>query len=69
MNLNASTSKIQISANMYPNFVKEILLKSIRDGLSNDVLIIFFGCVVVKIIIMEDCVPELKYNRQLIEFY
>ena len=53
MDLNALTSKIQISANMCPNFVKEILLKSTRDGLSNDILIIFFGCVITSISIVE----------------
>ena len=69
MDLNASTSKISISVNMFPNFVTKILLKSTSKCLSNDMFIIFFGYVVVKISIMEDYVPELKYNRNLIEFY
>ena len=69
MDLNASTSKIQISASMSPNFVTKILLKSTSKCLPNDMFIIFFGYVVVKISIMEDYVPELKYNRNLIEFY
>jgi len=49
--------------------VTKILLKSTPKCLSNDMSIIFFGYVVVKFSIMEDCVPELKYNRNLIEFY
>ena len=53
MDLNASTSKIQSSANMSPNFVKEILLKSTHDSLSNDIFIIFFGCVITNISIVE----------------
>ena len=69
MNLNASTSKSQISASMSPNFVIQILLKSTAKCLSNDMFIIFFGYVVVKISIMEDYVSELKYNRNVIEFY
>ena len=69
MDLNASTSKIQISASMSPNFVTKILLKSTSKCLPNDMFIIFFGYVVVKISIMEDYVPELKYNQNLKEFY
>ena len=69
MNLNASTSKSQISASMSPNFVIQILLKSTAKCLSNDMFIIFFGYVVAKISIMEDYVSELKYNRNVIEFY
>ena len=69
MNLNASTSKIQILASMSPNVVTKILLKSTSQCLPNDMFIIFFGYMVVKISIMEDYVPELKYNRNLIEFY
>ena len=69
MNLNASTSKISISVSMSPNFVIKSLLKSSSKCLSNNMFIIFFRYVVVKISIMEDYVPELKYNRNLIEFY
>ena len=69
MNLNALTSKIQISASMPQNFVIQILLKSTAKCLSNDMFIIFFGYVVVKMSIMEDYVSELKYNRNVIEFY
>ena len=69
MDLNASTSKIQISATMSSNFVTKISMKSTSKCLPNDMFIIFFGYVVVKISIMEDYVPELKYNRNLIEFY
>ena len=69
MNLNALTSKSQISASMSPNFVIQILLKSTAKCLSNDMFIIFFGYVVAKISIMEDYVSELKYNRNVIEFY
>ena len=69
MNLNALTSKIQISASMPPNFVIHILLKSTAKCLSNDMFIIFFGYAVAKFSIMEDYVSELKYNRNVIEFY
>ena len=68
MDLNASTSKIQISASMSPNFVTKILLKSTSKCLPNDMFIRLFGYVIVKISITEDYVPELKYNRNLIEF-
>ena len=68
MDLNASTSKVQNSATMSPNFVTIILLKSTSKCPSNDMLIIFFGYMVVKISIMEDCFPHVKYNQNLIEF-
>ena len=69
MDLNASTSKIQISVSVSPNFVRKILLKSNSKCVPNDIFIRFFGYVIVKISITEDYVPELKYNRNLIEFY
>ena len=69
MDLNASTSKIPISVNMSPIFVRKSLLKSTSRCLSNDMFIRFFAYVVVKISIMEDYVSGLKYNRNLIEFY
>ena len=67
IDLNAPSSKIQISLSVSPNFMTKILLKSTFDGLSNDILIIFFGYVVAKIFIFEDCVPTLKYYWNLIK--
>ena len=52
--LNAPTSKIQISSSMHPNFPTRILLKSICNSLSNGILTIIFGHVVVHIFIVED---------------
>ena len=69
VDLNAPISKIQISVSMSSNFVTKILLKNTSKCLPNDMFIIFFEYVVVKISVMEDYVPELKYNRNLIEFY
>jgi len=67
IDLNAPSSKIQISLSVSPNFMTKILLKSTCDGLSDDILIIFFGYVVAKIFIFEDCVPTLKYYWNLIK--
>ena len=64
VDLNASTSKIQISVNMLPNFVTKILLKSTSKCLSNDMLIIFFGYVVVKNSVVEDCFPNMKWHQK-----
>ena len=69
MDLHASSWKSQISASMFPNFVTKFLLKSTSKCLPNDMIIRFFGYVVLKISIMEDYVPELNYNENLIEFY
>ena len=54
IDLNAPTSKIQISLSMSPNFMRQILFKSRFDGLSNDILIIFFGYVVRNISLVKD---------------
>ena len=67
IDLNASTSKIQISSSMSANLMTKILLKSICDYLSNDMLIIFFGYMVAKKCIIKDCVPNLKSNWDLIK--
>ena len=67
--MNAPTSKIQISASMYPNFVTNFLLESTSKCLSNDMFIIFFGYVVVNNLIIKDCVLNIKLHRNLIEFY
>ena len=69
MDLHASSWKSQISASMFPNFVTTFLLKSTSKCLPNNMIIRFFGYVVLKISIMEDYVPELNYNENLIEFY
>ena len=54
IDLNAPSSKIQISLNMSPNFMTKILLKSKYDGLSNDILIIFFEHMVKNISLVKD---------------
>ena len=60
--------KNQLFASMSANFVTKILLKSTSKCLSNDMLIIFFGYVVVKNSIMEDCFPDVKSHKKWIEF-
>ena len=54
IDLNAPASKIQISLNMSPNFMTKILLKSTYDGLSNDILIIFFEHMLKDISLVKD---------------
>ena len=54
IDLNAPTSKIQISLSMSPNYMTQILLKSTYDGLSNDILIIFFERMIRNISLVED---------------
>ena len=46
--------KIQISLNKSSNFMTQILLKSTCDGLSNDILIIFFEHMVKNISLVKD---------------
>ena len=53
---------------MFPNVVTKILMKSASKCPSNDMLFIFFGYVVVKNSIIENCFPHVKYNQNLIEF-
>ena len=67
--MNAPTSKIEISASMYPNFMTKFLLESTSKCLSNDMFIIFFGYVVVNNLIMKDCVLDMKLHRNWIEFH
>jgi len=69
MDLNAPTSKIQNSASMSPNFLTNILLKSTSKCLLNDMFIIFFGYVVVKISIMEHCCSEYEIASKVDKFY
>ena len=52
----ALTSKIQITVTMCPNFVIIIFCESADDFLSNDMLIIFFGCLVATIFIIQFCI-------------
>ena len=48
---------------MFPNIVTKIVLKSARNDLFADVFIIFFGCVVFKIFIVEVFMWNLKYDK------
>jgi len=49
--------------------VTKILLKSTSKCLLDDMLITFFGYVVVNNSIMEDCFPNMKWHRKQIKFY
>ena len=62
LDLDAPTSKIKISLIICRDFMTKILLKSTRDFLSNDMLIVFFEYAVAKIFVIQDCAPNLKYN-------
>jgi len=65
---NASTSKIQISLNIFAKFVMKILLTSPIHCTSNDIFFLFFGYVVTKDFTIKDYVPHLNPYQNLIEF-
>ena len=69
MKSNAPTSKIQIPASMSPKLVTQILLKSIAKCVSYDMFIIFFGYVIAKNLIVQDCIQNMAWRLNLIEFY
>ena len=52
---------------MYPNVVTKILLESAPNALFADIFIIFFGCAVTAILIVEVCACHLKYHQNSIK--
>ena len=68
IDLNLSTSKIQIFLGKHPKFLINILLKSISNWLSNDIFLIFFGSMVAKKSIIENCVPNFKSTLYSMKF-
>ena len=77
IDLNAPTSKIQISLSLSPNFMTQILSKSTCDNLSNDIMIIFFERMVrnnslvkdgILIIIQSIMIPFLTLCADQIDF-
>ena len=51
---------------MYPNVVTKILLESNPNAVFADIFIIFFGCVVTNIFIVDVYISNLKYYEILI---
>ena len=65
----APTSKIQIAVTMCLNFVMVNFCESTDESLSSNMMIIFFGCLVSKIIIIQFCIFYLKFSPLFIKFY
>ena len=63
------TLKIQIAVTIGPNFMMDTFCKSTDKSLSKDMLIIFFGCLIAKILTIQLCIFCLKFFQNLIKVY